>query len=93
MFLGKQSNEDSGDVLRSSGKKPEVENSSGQSLNFDYVYLNLYTRFQRNANGYLPTLNKDSGQVLQSNRKKAEQENVRWLPLNFNYVYLNLRTR
>jgi len=36
------SNKDSGNVVRTNAKKPEVENSIWRPLNFNYVYLSLY---------------------------------------------------
>jgi len=73
------SNKDSSNVVRSTGKKPEVDTSRWRPLNFDYVYLSLYTRLHRNFNGHTYVIgvqlsNKDSDNVVRSTEKPTTEQ-------------------
>jgi len=66
-----------GNVVRPNGKKPIVENPRWRPLNFQNVYLSLYTRYQRNSNGYTYVFGvqlsyNDNGNVVRSNGKKSK---------------------
>ena len=78
--------------------QPALENPRWRPLYMKYVYLSLYTRWQRNSNGYtcvsdVQLSNGSDEDVVLPNGEKPEVENPRWRPLNLNYVYLSLYTR
>ena len=63
----------------------------GVALNLKYVYLSLYTRWQRNPHGYtyvfgFQLTNGNTGNVVQTNGKEPEVQIPRWRPENFEYV-------
>jgi len=45
------SNEESGKVVRQSGKKSDVENPKWRPLDWNYLYLSLLTIYERDLNG------------------------------------------
>ena len=48
------SNKHSGNVVRSNGKKPEVEITRWRPLKFKYLYVSLYTRYSNEISTALP---------------------------------------
>ena len=84
-----------GNDVRPNGEGTGRGKSKMAALNLKYLYLSLYTRWQRNSNDYtyvfgVQLSNGSSENAVRTNAEKPKVENPRWRPVNLKYVYLSL---